>query len=100
MASKGERPKPPNPLLRGSGSKRRASQEARGSSPSTSAPPSKQQKVSSMSPAAAGPLTVITPNLTNPSRLRESSSPAHAASSSSSSAAPTATVSEYKPRNP
>ena len=55
-----------------------------------------------MSPAAAGPLTVITPNLTNPSRLRESSSPAHAASSSSSSssAAPTATVSEYKPRNP
>ena len=54
-----------------------------------------------MSPAAAGPLTVITPNLTNPSRLRESSSPAHVASaSSSSSAAPTATVSEYKPRNP
>ena len=45
MAAKGERPKPPNPLLRGSGgSKRRASQEARGSSPSTSAPPSKQQK--------------------------------------------------------
>merc|ERR1719245_2880355 len=100
MASKGERPKPPNPLLRGSGSKRRASQEARGSSPSTSAPPSKQQKVSTMSPAAAGPLTVITPNLTNPSRLRESSSPAHAASSSSSSssaAALTATVSEYRP---
>ena len=55
-----------------------------------------------MSPAA-GPLTVITPNLTNPSRLRESSSPAHVASSSSSSSsaiAPTATVSEYKPRNP
>ena len=46
-----------------------------------------------MSPA--GPLTVITPNLTNPSRLRESSSPAHPSSSNA-----TNTATEYKPRNP
>ena len=45
-----------------------------------------------MSPA--GPLTVITPNLTNPSRLRESSSPVHPSSSASAATA------EYKPRNP
>ena len=50
--------------------------------------------VSSMSPAA-GPLTVITPNLTNPSRLRESS-PAHPSTSSATAVAAT----EYKPRNP
>ena len=105
--------KPPNPLLRG---KRRLSQEAaatRGSSPSTSAAQAKQQKrtalplckspsptgtsspsisvSSSAATAAAGPLSVITPNLTNASRLRESSSPAAHQSSSTT---------EYKPRNP
>ena len=47
-----------------------------------------------MSPAA-GPLTVITPNLTNPSSLRESS-PAHPSTSGATAVA----AAEYKPRNP